>query len=108
MTLHGTQYISREGDRIAKVMKALGHPVRLRIVEEVAGRKHRCCGDMCQCFDLSQSTISQHLSVLIEAGVLTVHKQGTKSCYSICENVLAELQLVFQTLIECDRAGALD
>ena len=108
MTLRETQYIAEDGDRIAKVLKALGHPVRLRIVKEVCERDHRCCGDMCRCFDLSQSTISQHLSVLIEAGVLTAHKQGTKSCYSVCGNVFTELQAVFQMLAEYNRAGALD
>jgi ArsR family transcriptional regulator len=59
------------------MMKALGHPVRLRMVELI----HAGGGDLCVCeierdFDLTQPTITHHLKVLREAGVIRSRKEG--------------------------------
>ena len=77
---------------LARMLKAVGHPVRLEIISEVARRCAPCCGDVCDCFPLSQSTVSQHLSVLNEAGVLDFERRGNKSHYRLNREALAQLR----------------
>ena len=79
----------------ADVLKALGHPVRLRIVEELHRRESCCCQEVCGRFTQSQSTISQHLSVLTDAGVVKFERNGNKSRFTLNRNVFEELQGVF-------------
>lgn len=68
----------------ARALQALAHPVRLRIVETIA----RHGGDLCVCevqsaFELSQPTISHHLRVLREAGLVSSHQRGTWVHYRV-------------------------
>lgn len=80
-----------DGDRLAEALKALGHPVRLEIVRQLAIRD-RCCGvDFCACLPLSQSTISQHLDMLKRAGVVNREQKGTRSVFTLNRGRLAEL-----------------
>lgn len=74
-----------EAEAIAPLLKALADPVRLRLLSLVASYVD---GEACVCnlndaFDLSQPTISHHLKVLREAGVLTSERQGTNIVYSL-------------------------
>jgi len=62
-------------------LKALGHPVRLAIVQALAGRTPCSCGDFCDVLPLAQSTISQHLRILKDAGLIGWRREGTRSCY---------------------------
>ncbi|TVR58979.1 MAG: ArsR family transcriptional regulator [Gemmatimonadales bacterium] len=70
-------------DEAAAVGRALGHPVRLRILTILGGRDECFCGDLCREFDLAQSTISQHLKVLREAGLVNATPCGTAMGYCI-------------------------
>lgn len=79
-------------NQMADALKALGHPVRLRIIQELKAMESCYCADMCDCFSQSQSTISQHLSVLKEAGIVQFEKHGNKSCFTLNHDVLAEIQ----------------
>ncbi len=97
-----------EIDQMALMLKALGHPVRLRIVQELANLEHCCCADMCECFTQSQSTISQHLSVLKEAGIVDFEKDANKSCYSLNHNALYNIQLVMGELLQLKNTEAKD
>lgn len=78
-------------NRLADMLKAIGHPVRLSVVRKLAHSGACCCGEMCNCFPLSQSTVSQHLSVLRDAGVLNVKRIGTKSEYSLNVSAMSGL-----------------
>lgn len=72
-------------NKIAKYMKALGHPARIAILE-VLIRKQACiCGDIVDELPLSQSTVSQHLKELKEAGLVKGDIEGVKVCYCIDE-----------------------
>ena len=78
--------------RIAAVAKALGDPVRLQLVDVL--RKH--AGKVCVCelvalFDLSQPTVSHHLRVLREAGVVGSERQGLWAYYFVIPDALEEL-----------------
>ncbi|MDJ0614576.1 MAG: metalloregulator ArsR/SmtB family transcription factor [Rhizobiaceae bacterium] len=82
-------------NRTAELLKALGHPVRIKVVNHLLARECCCCGDLCDGFEHSQSTISQHLGVLKDAGVLTAEKDGTRMLYSIDPSTFSFLETVF-------------
>lgn len=74
-----------QDDDLANVMRALGHPVRLSILRILAEQRQGdcCCTDVTQCLPLAQSTVSQHIKVLLEAGLVQRHARGTRNCYSL-------------------------
>jgi DNA-binding transcriptional ArsR family regulator len=63
--------------------KALGHPVRLGIALRLAAEPETCACDFAEDFGVSQPTVSQHLKVLREAGLVTTRRRGTQICYSL-------------------------
>lgn len=89
-----------DSTQLADQLKALGHPVRLQIVNQLKAMESCCCSEMCDCFSQSQSTISQHLSVLKEAGLLKYSKVGNRSCFSLNHKALSDLQLALGMLAE--------
>lgn len=76
----------------AGIAKALAHPVRIRILRILRQQDACYCGDLCQEFDLAQSTISQHLKVLREAGLIRATPCGTSVGYCAEEERLSEFQ----------------
>ncbi len=66
----------------AKVVKALGHPSRLFIVDELAKREHCVC-ELTEMIGADTSTVSKHLSVLKEAGIVKDDKRGLQVWYSL-------------------------
>ena len=82
----------REAQRLARVAKALGDPVRLQLVDVL--RRH--AGKVCVCelvplFDLAQPTVSHHLKVLREAGIVASERQGLWAYYYVIPGSLAGL-----------------
>ena len=83
----------RQAERMAGIAKALGDPVRLQLVDVL--RKH--AGKVCVCelvplFDLSQPTISHHLKVFREAGIVGVERQGLWAYYFVNPDVIDDLR----------------
>ncbi len=66
----------------ARVLKALAHPTRLLLVEELA-RKPRCVCELRDAAGLDISTVSKHLALLRNAGIVEDEKQGLKVFYSL-------------------------
>ena len=64
-------------------LKALGHPVRLGIALRLADEPDTCACDFADVFHVSQPTVSQHLKVLREAGLVRTKRRGTQICYSL-------------------------
>ncbi len=93
-------------EKMADALKALGHPVRLRMVQELTEFQSCCCADLCACFPQSQATISQHLSVLKDAGIISYEKHGNKSCFSLNHDVLQEIQTAMNALVIHKTSGA--
>ena len=81
------------------MLKALGHPVRWEIIRHLHQHENRCCGDLCCCFDLSQSTISQHLGVLKDAGLLKFEKAGNRSHFALNRQGLEKLHGALEQLL---------
>ena len=67
---------------MAKVIKAMSHPTRLLIVEEI-NRKKRCVCELTEMAGVDISTVSKHLSVLKEAGIVSDDKRGSQIFYSL-------------------------
>jgi ArsR family transcriptional regulator len=82
-----------QAGQLAPLLKALADPVRLRLLSLVAAHAdgEACVCDLNDAFDLSQPTISHHLKVLHEAGLLDRTKRGTWVYYRIKAEVLADL-----------------
>lgn len=87
-------------DSVALVARALSHPVRLRILQILGGRGTCWCGDLCAEFSLAQSTISQHLKTLREAGLVRATPCGTAVGYCRDEEQLARYIHWVATLAE--------
>lgn len=66
----------------AKIFKALGHPTRLFIVEELA-RGERCVHDLTEMIGVDVSTVSRHLSVLKNARIISDEKRGLQVFYTL-------------------------
>jgi DNA-binding transcriptional ArsR family regulator len=83
-----------QDEDLATVLRALGHPVRLSILRILAERQqnHCCCTDVMQCLPLAQSTVSQHIKVLLDAGLIEREAKGTRNCYSLRSDRLAALE----------------
>jgi len=84
---------SEQAERIAPLLKALADPVRLRLLSLVASHAdgEACVCDLNDAFDLSQPTISHHLKVLHELGLLDRSKRGVWVFYKIRPEALADL-----------------
>ena len=77
-----------DNQRFALVCKALGHPVRLQIVEHLKRIDQCICGDIVDILPLAQSTVSQHLKCLKEAGLIIGTVEGPRTCYCINRQLL--------------------
>jgi ArsR family transcriptional regulator, arsenate/arsenite/antimonite-responsive transcriptional repressor len=74
-----------------EVLRALAHPVRWGILERLAAEPGICACDFTEFFEVSQPTISAHLKVLREAGLVTTRRRGTTICYTLVSGRLAGL-----------------
>ncbi len=81
---------------LARMFKALGDPVRLRLLSRVASHAggEACVCDLSAGFDLTQPTISHHLKVLRETGLLDCERRGTWVYYWVVPSALAQLSAV--------------
>ena len=76
----------------AERLKALGHPVRLAIIRALAEQSCCCCAEVCRLLPLAQSTVSQHLKVLKDAGLVSFRRDGVRSSYVLNQAALAALR----------------
>ncbi|HXP48503.1 MAG TPA: metalloregulator ArsR/SmtB family transcription factor, partial [Bacteroidia bacterium] len=72
-------------NKIAQYAKALAHPARVAILQLLVKKQACICGDIVDEIPLSQSTVSQHLKELKEAGLIKGEIEGKKVCYCINE-----------------------
>jgi ArsR family transcriptional regulator, arsenate/arsenite/antimonite-responsive transcriptional repressor len=84
---------AQQAEQVAPLLKALADPVRLRLLSLVASHQdgEACVCDLGDAFDLSQPTISHHLKVLHEAGLLDRSKRGVWVYYAVNTDALAGL-----------------
>lgn len=86
-----TPVSSEDADRLAPLFKALGDPVRLRMASMIAARPELCVCEITPAFELSSGTISHHLKLLREAGIVGCERRGTYVYYWINPEALEAL-----------------
>ncbi len=87
-------------NKIAKYAKALSHPARVAILQLLIKKQACICGDIVDELPLSQSTVSQHLKELKEAGLIKGDIDGVKVCYCIDEKEWDAASSYLSTLFE--------
>ena len=75
--------LTTDKKRLAKMLKALGNPIRFQIVEYLASNQTCITNDIVRALPLAQSTVSQHLKVLREAGLIVGEIEGPATCYCL-------------------------
>jgi ArsR family transcriptional regulator, arsenate/arsenite/antimonite-responsive transcriptional repressor len=83
---------ARDELELAELCKALGHPARVQILRILIERSACVCGDLVDALPLAQSTISQHLKVLKEAGLIVGEVDGPRRCYCVSPTALTRLK----------------
>ncbi len=78
--------------QLATLCKALGHPTRIRILKLLMARTACVCGELVEMLPVSQSTVSEHLRVLKQAGLVQGEVDGPRVCYCIEPGALARLK----------------
>jgi DNA-binding transcriptional ArsR family regulator len=84
---------------LADRLKALGHPARLEILRVLAARGTCVCGEVVKVMPRSQATVSQHLKVLKEAGLIRGRIDGKNSCYCLDPRGIDELRAALDELL---------
>jgi len=79
-------------EQLVGMFKELGHPARLRIVQLLSVRQTCVCSEVVQELPLAQATVSQHLKVLKQAGIITGVIQGPAVCYCLAPGALEALR----------------
>lgn len=95
-----TEKFSVKDNKIAKYAKALSHPARVAILQLLIKRQTCICGDIVNELPLSQSTVSQHLKELKEAGLIQGEIEGVKVCYCINEKEWRNAKTYLNNLFE--------
>ncbi|GGV41127.1 hypothetical protein GCM10010182_77120 [Actinomadura cremea] len=83
--------VARQTVDAAEIFRALGDPVRLDIVRQIAAEDQLACSVLEETLPVSKPTISYHAKILRQAGIIDVHKRGRLSYYSLRREALGEL-----------------
>jgi DNA-binding transcriptional ArsR family regulator len=75
----------------ASKFKAVGHPVRLKILCRIAQQEVPCVGDLWRCLNQPQPVVSQHLAILKKTGIVSSEVHKTKRVYSIVDPFIKDL-----------------
>lgn len=86
-------------ERFARVCKALGHPARVQIVRLLITVETCVCGDIVEKLPLAQSTVSQHLKILKDAGLVKGEIDGPRTCYALDHEALTEFRGLSEVLL---------
>jgi ArsR family transcriptional regulator len=81
-----------EDEELASLAWALAHPIRVRILHLLKDRKACVCGELVEMLPVAQSTVSQHLKIMKDAGLIQGEVDGPKVCYCIDTDGLRRLK----------------
>ena len=85
---HSTQEPTCDPVAVAAKLAALAHPTRIEILQHLAAYEACCCKEVVQRLDLAQSTVSQHLKVLVDAGLVRLTPENRRSRYEVDRQAL--------------------
>lgn len=89
---------TRTDEALAKLAWAIAHPARVRLLRLLITRSSCVCGELVELMPLSQSTVSQHLKILKESGIVQGEIDGPKVCYCVNPKGLALLKALVGSL----------
>lgn len=102
MAIHKKEEFSQKDQDLAAFAKSLSHPARIAILRTLAKKNECICGELVEVLPLAQSTVSQHLKELKNAGLIDGTIDGPKSCYNInwkvFEKFMTEFSFLFNKL----------
>src|ERR1044071_1726335 len=98
MGLTKSEIFTEKQNKLAQMMKALAHPGRIAIIQELVKSNACICGDLVDELGLAQATISQHLKELKNAGLIQGTIEGASVCYCIEPKAWKVLQLELNVL----------
>ena len=84
--------------RLASFAKALGHPIRVRIIRLLASRDTRMCSHLVDELPLAQSTVSEHLRILRAAGLVRTSDAGPRGGYCLVPSAVRQLKQLLKDL----------
>lgn len=90
-------------DPDVQLLQALGHPTRLSIIRELTGSGEVCACDFTDCCAVGQPTVSHHLRILREAGVIEAERRGTSIWYRIVPAAADRLRAIAGELLGAPR-----
>jgi ArsR family transcriptional regulator, arsenate/arsenite/antimonite-responsive transcriptional repressor len=79
-------------EEVARLAKAIGHPARVRIVRMLSRKEARVCSEIVDELPLAQSTVSEHLRILKDAGLIRSNQDGPRIGYCINNDTLRRLK----------------
>jgi ArsR family transcriptional regulator len=94
--------------KLLRVLKALADPKRFKMVQEIAAAGELNCGQVGERFPLSQPTISHHLKILTEAGVLVVREAGQQHFISVNVDLIAQVSAYLPGRVSAPRKAGPD
>lgn len=98
MAIHKKEAFGVKEQEFAALAKAMSHPARIAILKVLAGKNECICGEIVEVLPLAQSTVSQHLKELKEAGLIQGETDGPRSCYCINWSKIESFQQEFNQL----------
>ena len=88
----------QDTELFAAMCKALGHPARIKIINYLKKIDRCLCGDIVELLPLAQSTVSQHLKCLKDAGLIKGEVEGPKTCYCLDKRMLETFTIMVEAL----------
>lgn len=93
--------VTEQDEQLAALARALSHPARVAIVRHLAERGTCICGEIVSVLPLAQATVSQHLKVLKEAGLVQGEVDGPRTCYCVNPDTVKRFQELAASLPAC-------
>ncbi|MER8546195.1 metalloregulator ArsR/SmtB family transcription factor [Mesorhizobium sp. M0601] len=90
---------------VAVRLAALSHPARIEILKHLSATRSCCCREVVEHLDLAQSTVSQHLKILVEAGLIRFEPDRQRSRYELDRAALADVSASLAALVDSCCSG---
>lgn len=88
-----------------RVVKAMAHPTRMFIVDELSRVAERCVCELTEMVGADMSTVSKHLSILKNAGLICDDKRGNQVYYRLCVPCILDFFRCVESVLDCNAAG---
>jgi len=96
---------NKNATEIANMAKVFAHPARVAILQHISNQDSCICNDLVEEIGLAQATISQHLKVINDAGLLTGNFQGKSLCYCLNVERFQEFQELFNSFFNTTKSN---